>query len=67
MKRVAQKAAHASKPLTTNYKMERNLLRSSKITTDRFKELESSENAEALKIVDYQIAPIYAEPLPYSL
>jgi hypothetical protein len=47
--------------------MERNLLKSSKITIDRFKELESSENAEALKLVDYQIEPIYAEPLPFSL
>jgi hypothetical protein len=43
-----------AKPLPTiNYRFHDDLKNRAKITTDRFKELDSSNNAESLQIGDY--------------
>jgi hypothetical protein len=34
---------------------------------DRFDDLDSSVNAEALKVGDYQVPPVYAAPLPFAM
>ena len=53
MRKFTQQAKSAAAKPLNNYKLDRKLKESSKVTMDRFNDLDSSINAEALKIGDY--------------